>query len=79
VGIADYMERAFRDRACGRLDEVGMMMRLQYRHAFDFGALVCQLNPDDASRVGDVLHAKQIAVVPVKAIDPSRHYRVRLR
>ncbi len=73
------MQRAVSNRAGGWLVELGMMMRLQHCHTGNSHTFVRQCDPDDATWVRTVLNANQVAIMPVKAIDPSRHHRVLLR
>ena len=73
------MQCAVCDRTGGRLVELRVMMRLQYCEARDSITFIRQRDPNDASRVGAVLHADQITSVPIKAVDTSSYHCVRLR
>ena len=79
IGVRDHIERALSNRARGWLVELGMMMRLQYCYTGNSRTIIHQRDPDDATWVRTVLYANQVAIMPVKTVDPSRYYRVRLR
>src|SRR5207248_6245422 len=56
-----------------------MMIRLQHRKTSNPAPLVSQRDANNASGVCAVLNAEQVAIVPIKPINPTRYYSVRLR